>query len=741
MKIYRKTFINLTVAVLFVFTFLVLIQTKSESAFADTSRVSSPMLITTRNGFIQAIKEAEDGETIYVGDIDFNLQGSGAVNDAARVAIEKSISVKNGKKEGGHAQFTGGSVILSGGSVIGKKMNCTFEGIAFEGGIDTKNLTAEDWALAYDGMGELISPVPLKAQYAAEFRGNVKAEFNDCTFSNYMYPSGGALNAFYSEFSENKVNELDLVLNECAFTENAAKYAGGAIYLAGNKKNVKVTVSNCTFERNTSEYGGYCDGGGAVYGSDCILSFASSSFIDNSSDRVYVVTEDKPASQNLGCGGAINTSAADASFTDCVFAKNVAVKGGAISLWTGTSAIIDGCIFAYNRAEVPAPFTAEENILTDGVGGAVYMNGKPYVSFVNSSVYGNYAQTAYASVYNIYSEIPSSDAETNFGKVSFEMCTVANNTCGKKLTDFSYYSQPNWKWFGYPGDFWSIPYIDVAGSLIADDTFAEDYPRCETPSEQNGYNYFASYGRAVTDGILPSAETNDTGTLRHVYAAGGENFRLPESFVHGIVRDRFIEVLGDFYVGSNYNSEVKVVLVTNGGTIAESEMNYTYGTPLVLPTVEKKWHTFDGWFTADGRKISDGSIVVSPSVETLTLAAHFTNIFPYGTVIGASFGGIAFLGIAAAVVILLLKRRRQSPESILVAADAVLAEEQKSAPDTSNLTDREKQVLDLLLQGKKRNEIGEILYISEATVKRHISSIYLELEVSSRSELFAKFHS
>ncbi len=422
---------------------------------------------------------------------------------------------------------------------------------------------------------------------------------------------------------------------------------------------------------------------------------------------------------------------------DCVFAENVAVKGGALSVWAGSSAIIDGCVFAYNRAEVPDPFTADENSLTDGVGGAVYTNYEITASFVNASIYANYAQTAYASVYNQYSELIT---ETGFGKVTFELCTVINNTCGKKLSEFIHYPQPNWKWFGYPGDFWSIPYIDVAGSLIADDTFAEDYTRYETPDEQNDYNYIASCKQMINDNVLPAVTLNEA-DYRHVYATNGELLKLPESFVHGIVRDRFAEVLGDFYVGSNYNSRVKVVLDTNGGTIPENEIYYTYGAPLVLPAAEKKWHTFDGWYTTDGRKISDGSIVVSPSVESLALTAQFTNVFPYGTVIGAGLGGIAFLGIVAAVVILLLKRRRHSPEPIPEAAYAALTEEQKPAPVTSNLTDREKQVLELLLQGKKRNEIGEILYISEATVKRHISNIYQELSVTSRSELFAKFHS
>ena len=55
------------------------------------------------------------------------------------------------------------------------------------------------------------------------------------------------------------------------------------------------------------------------------------------------------------------------------------------------------------------------------------------------------------------------------------------------------------------------------------------------------------------------------------------------------------------------------------------------------------------------------------------------------------------------------------------------------------LSPREKEVLDLLLEGKQRNEIAAMLYISENTVKKQISSIYAKLGVASRNELFALF--
>jgi DNA-binding NarL/FixJ family response regulator len=52
----------------------------------------------------------------------------------------------------------------------------------------------------------------------------------------------------------------------------------------------------------------------------------------------------------------------------------------------------------------------------------------------------------------------------------------------------------------------------------------------------------------------------------------------------------------------------------------------------------------------------------------------------------------------------------------------------------ANLTDRERQVLDLLIRGASYVQIGEGLGISTNTVQSHIKSIYRKLEVSTKSE-------
>lgn len=55
------------------------------------------------------------------------------------------------------------------------------------------------------------------------------------------------------------------------------------------------------------------------------------------------------------------------------------------------------------------------------------------------------------------------------------------------------------------------------------------------------------------------------------------------------------------------------------------------------------------------------------------------------------------------------------------------------------LTDRETEILRLILEGKSNQEISQALYITIGTVKTHIHSIFSKLEVSRRGQLMSRF--
>lgn len=62
----------------------------------------------------------------------------------------------------------------------------------------------------------------------------------------------------------------------------------------------------------------------------------------------------------------------------------------------------------------------------------------------------------------------------------------------------------------------------------------------------------------------------------------------------------------------------------------------------------------------------------------------------------------------------------------------------KSLDELSALTDREREVLDLLAQGLTNKEIAEKLVITTNTVKRHLKAVFEKLDVHTRSAATAK---
>ncbi|MRG86487.1 response regulator [Salinibacillus xinjiangensis] len=64
-----------------------------------------------------------------------------------------------------------------------------------------------------------------------------------------------------------------------------------------------------------------------------------------------------------------------------------------------------------------------------------------------------------------------------------------------------------------------------------------------------------------------------------------------------------------------------------------------------------------------------------------------------------------------------------------------LHQQKEDSPNDNQLTEREKEVLICLVEGLSNKEIGERLYISDKTVKIHVSKIFKKLNVKSRSQV------
>jgi NarL family two-component system response regulator LiaR len=78
-------------------------------------------------------------------------------------------------------------------------------------------------------------------------------------------------------------------------------------------------------------------------------------------------------------------------------------------------------------------------------------------------------------------------------------------------------------------------------------------------------------------------------------------------------------------------------------------------------------------------------------------------------------------------------RTTLSPEAARVLVQATRPTKQP----LFDLTEREMEVLNLVVQGQSNRQIADVMFISVATVKAHVSSILSKLQLSSRAEAIA----
>lgn len=81
-------------------------------------------------------------------------------------------------------------------------------------------------------------------------------------------------------------------------------------------------------------------------------------------------------------------------------------------------------------------------------------------------------------------------------------------------------------------------------------------------------------------------------------------------------------------------------------------------------------------------------------------------------------------------------RRIASGECVLdPAVVAMLVDRPRSADDPIRaLSDREREVLALMAEGRSNNAIGERLFITEHTVEKHVQSIFAKLEIPATAD-------
>ena len=101
-------------------------------------------------------------------------------------------------------------------------------------------------------------------------------------------------------------------------------------------------------------------------------------------------------------------------------------------------------------------------------------------------------------------------------------------------------------------------------------------------------------------------------------------------------------------------------------------------------------------------------------------------------------GASAFVAKGASMEDIAMAIKQSFEHSIHLAADRAAAVSARAADndwdETVGLTDREREILQLVADGNSNADVARKLWITEQTVKFHLSNVYRKLDVSNRTQ-------
>ncbi|MCR3752836.1 response regulator [Lentzea californiensis] len=129
----------------------------------------------------------------------------------------------------------------------------------------------------------------------------------------------------------------------------------------------------------------------------------------------------------------------------------------------------------------------------------------------------------------------------------------------------------------------------------------------------------------------------------------------------------------------------------------------------------------------------------APSTRVLVLTTHDTDADVLSTIEAGATGYL--LKDAPREELFRAVRAAARYETVLSPSVAArLVQRVRTPVSAAPLSNREREVLTLVAQGKTNREVGAALHISEATVKTHLQHVYAKLEVPDRASAVSAAH-
>ena len=167
-------------------------------------------------------------------------------------------------------------------------------------------------------------------------------------------------------------------------------------------------------------------------------------------------------------------------------------------------------------------------------------------------------------------------------------------------------------------------------------------------------------------------------------------------------------------------------VVGEAGSVAEALAALDRLSPRVLVTDV-------GLPDGDGISLVRGARKAHPELGIVIVTMYTGDTELFGAL---ESGASAFVGkdAPAEEVVSAARHAAVSPDRFTASGLFEAIERWKQAPPTPPLSDREREVLELLVDGFAVRQIGRRLFISESTVKTHVANVYQKLGVGNRAQ-------
>lgn len=484
----------------------------------------------------------------------------------------------------------------------------------------------------------------------------------------------------------NSVTFEDITFEQAIDESKNIMTPNNAISVSKNSCSTDLTIKNCKFKN----YVGERSSGGAIQ-----IAFSNADDYKLNlriEDCSFVNCSSKIGGGALSIDGVDNTSI---DIKNSTFEGCHSPLGGAISL-RNVKASLSQCVFKENG---------------ETKGGAIFMAGCD--SFVDNNAFiDNISSSNGSSVY-----VENSKFHNNL---------FINNSFINKESDYKEFLFSEGE--GSLSDVKAKLYLNT---FVSEKDMEISYEEYLSHYEEYGNLYISKkYSKEITRNG-DSAYTSNKEVIKQINEkhclANDASLKLDYDVLSSKLGTFYKNIYGDFFVGDNLSDSFEIVYGGKKHTYKTGETpelnDLRFGFDLVNNKIGDKTFTFENALLS-----SNSPVYVEPIYEL--------NLVGGLTFIGSPMVIVLLVAMIALIIILRKKHQNKTNEEEPASFDINKWANQFANDEVfSSLTSKEKEVLVLVLKDTPRKEIAAKLFISESTVKNHITKIFSKLNIKNRSEL------